>query len=121
MAARHDRKGLSRAQQEALARMLSEVFVSLRAPGYQYFWHRQEDWSDLAKMQAAVDRSVAFAEVMHNIPLHLFSDDFDFAFHKEGLAIYAEKYPEMAHFLVRLEEIEAMGGERSRDGSMILH
>lgn len=88
--------------------MLSEVFVSLRAPGYQYFWDRQEDLNDLARVQAAVDRSVAFAEVMHNLPLHFLRDDFDFAFHKEGLAIYAEKYPEMAHFLARLDEIEAM-------------
>jgi len=108
MAAHRHWKRLTRSQQEALARMLSEVFVSLRAPGYQYFWDRQEDWNDLAKVQAAVDRSVAFAEVMHNIPLYLFRDDFDFAFHKEGLAIYAEKYPEMIHFLARLDEIEAM-------------
>lgn len=110
MAAKHGRQILNRAQQEALAEMLGDVFIYLRAPGYQYFWDRQEDWYDLAKVQAAVDRSVAMAEAMHNIPRFLLRDEFDFSLHKKIFSIYAEEYPDMARYVTRLEEIEAMGG-----------
>ncbi len=121
MAAEHGRQILNRAQQEALAEMLSEVFIYLRAPGYQYFWDSQEDWHDLAKVQAAVDRSVAMAGAMHNIPRFLFRDDFDFPMHKKIFSIYAEKYPDMAMYVTRLEEIETMGDANAGPVSPMRH
>jgi len=121
VAAKHDRPDLTQAQREALVRLLYDAFIYLRAPGYQYYWDKPEDWNDLAKVQAALDKAVAFGEALHNIPLHLYSGDFDFAIHKAIMACYVDTNPLLAGFITRLEEIEAMGEEEDRGNPAALH
>lgn len=108
MAAEHDQPNLTRAQQEALMKLLSTAFVFLRSPGYQYFWEKQEDWNDLAKVQAAVERSIAFGEALHNLPLYIFRNNFDFKFHKRMLESYLEDVPDFMVLINDLEDIENM-------------
>ena len=109
MAAEHDQPNLTRAQQEALMKLLSTAFVLLRSPGYQYFWEKQEDWNDLAKVQAAVERSIAFGEALHNLPLYIFRSNFDFKFHKRMLESYLDDVPDFMGLINDLEDIEKMG------------
>ena len=109
MAAEHDRPNLTRAQQEALMQLLSSAFVLLRSPGYQYFWEKQEDWNDLAKVQAAVERSIAFGEALHNIPLYIFRNNFDFSIHRQAMESYLEVVPDFAGLIEDLKDIEQMG------------
>lgn len=109
MVAEHNQPDLTQAQREALAGLLHEAFVMLRSPGYGYYWDKPEDWNDLAKVRATMDWAVAIGEALHNIPLHLFRGDFDFAIQKTCIACYVDKNPLLARFIVQLEEIEAMG------------
>ena len=109
MADEHDRPDLTQAQREALAELLNRAFVFMRSPGYQYYWDKPEDWNDLAKLQAAVDSSVAMAEAMHNVPLFLFRGHFDFTLQKKIMTVYAGACPNLAPLILDLEEIEAMG------------
>jgi hypothetical protein len=109
MAAEPDRPDLTQAQREALARLLNTAFVLMRAPGYKYYWDKPEDWNDLARVQAAVDASVAMAEALHNIPLFLYRGHFNFALQKNIMASYIDACPDLAGLILDLEEIEAMG------------
>ena len=109
MAAEPDWPNLSRAQQEALMNLLSTAFVFLRSPGYQYFWAKPEDWNDVAKLQAAVKRSIAFGEALHNIPLYIFRNNFDFAIHRQAMESYLEQVPDFAGLIEDLKDIEQMG------------
>jgi hypothetical protein len=65
---------MTKAQCEQLANLLHEVFLRLRAPGYAYFWSNKEELGDVEKLRAALDRSVAYAEVFHNMPRYILTD-----------------------------------------------
>lgn len=105
-------EALTAEQRAALADLLSMVFVMLRSPGYQYFWDKPEDWHNVEKLQAAVDRAVAFGEAFHNVPRFLLEDGFDFDLQEAIMHGYMRKCPDMEHLMTELRDIRNMGKSR---------
>jgi hypothetical protein len=101
-------KKLTQEQRAALAELLARVFVRLRSPGYQYFWNTPEDWNDVKKLQAAVDRSVAYGEVFHNLPRFLFRDGFDFDLQEKIMNGYLKQCPDLEAYIEDLRQIRKM-------------
>jgi hypothetical protein len=99
-------------QREALARWLSHVFVYLRSPGYGYYWNSKDEWHDVKKLQATVDRAVAIGEAFHNVPYFFVRDGFKFDLQETIMKAYLRQCPEMEHLISELQEIRDMGEKR---------
>ncbi|HXV79751.1 MAG TPA: hypothetical protein VEG60_07715 [Candidatus Binatia bacterium] len=103
---------LSDAQRRAISeRILGHAFLRLRAPGYGYFWGSEDDLEDVKKLWAALRRSICFGEALHNIALHLWSDDFWFDYQSRCLEFYAEEAPELKEFIRELDDIRSMSAK----------
>jgi len=103
---------LSDAQRKAISeRILGSAFLYLRSPGYGYFWESEEDLQNPKKLRAALRRSICFGEALHNIALHLWSDDFWFDYQIRSLEFYAEDAPELKGFIEELNDIRNMSGK----------
>ncbi|MBX3646567.1 MAG: hypothetical protein KF853_16015 [Rhodocyclaceae bacterium] len=98
-------------QRIALAYMLHKAFVYLRSPGYAYFWDKPDDQNNPVKLQTTLDRSIAIGEALHNMPLDILQSDFNFEFHKNKIAQYADIEPLLTSFIADLEEIESMNND----------
>jgi len=104
-----DRRPLSDAERRAISeRIIGDAFIRLRSAGYGYFWESEKDLEDPKKLWAALRRSICFGEALHNIALHLWSDEFWFDYQKLCLEQYAEEAPELRDFIRELEEIRTM-------------
>jgi hypothetical protein len=103
-------KKLTQEQRIALADLLRWVFVALRAPGYGYFWKSKEDWNDIEKLQQAVERSVAFGEAFHNLPMFLFQDGFSFDMLERDINGFLPAR-DKERFLAQLQDIRELGAD----------
>jgi len=104
----NSRKPLTPEQRIAIANLLYDVFLRLRAPGYKYYWDNEADYKDCEKIRAALDRSIAFGEAFHNLPKHMLTDDFDFDYQILSLECYVDRVPDLQEFVERLREIKNM-------------
>jgi len=99
---------LSDAQRRAITTdILYMSYLYLRSP------RTPLDTTDVESLQWALRRSVAFGEALHNLPLYLYSDSFDFGYQKICLEGEIENAEEMGQFARRLGEIQ-LGDVESR-------
>lgn len=98
-------------QRKELTKMLYRAFILLRSPGYSYFWKGKEGWKDLAQVQNALNRSIAFGEALHNVPGDLFSGIFNFDFHIDKVSAYLSECPDLTNFVEDLQRIKSMGND----------
>lgn len=111
---------LSQTQRVAMGDLLRRVFVMLRAPGYGYFWTPEMSAEDkLAGIRYAFERSIAIGEAFHNIPLHMEDVDFWFDYHGANIQHYTSRFPELASFVERLDEINRMASNDPAFGASL--
>lgn len=71
------------------------------------------DTTDVESLQWALRRAVAFGDALHNLPLYLYRDNFDFGYQSICLESGIEDAAEMEEFARRLREIQ-LGDVESR-------
>lgn len=109
-------------QRNGVIRILHHAFIMMRSGGLTNNLGRPKSKSRKSKreckrqrkqMRKAHEKVVAFAEAMHNIPLILYNDQFDYAFHKRKIESYLDACPELQGYLNDLEEM-AYGRDTSQ-------
>lgn len=83
---------LTWAQIDSLMSVLHQAFVLLRSPGYGYFYG-EKSFYDPAVLCRIRDRSVAFGEALHNLPLMMFTGRLDLGWLLRGMEDFARRGP----------------------------
>jgi hypothetical protein len=100
---------LSQVQREALTALMHEAFVSIRsASARKWGYMTKPGVSEAQALAAALGWAETLAEAMHNIPLLLWDDRFDFRMARLYFEEWTDRYPDFKGYIESLNEIEHM-------------
>lgn len=109
-------------QVDLLMEVLYRAFIFLRAPGYEYFY-RGQSFYDLRVLSRIRDRSVAFAEALHNLPNLMLTGRLDLGWLRDDIEHFGWNGPayargqtdapfrELLHLGMLVEEAMRAGNE----------
>ena len=103
---------LSQVQREALTSLMNEAFVCIRsASARKWGYMKKPGVSEAEALVAALGWAETLAEAMHNIPLLLWGDRFDFNMARLYFEEWRDRYPDFEWFIEGLNDIEQMASK----------